>query len=125
MLTKEQFFTQYRIVTTHPVTMPDGGVVHVRELSGHDRTQFEIAISKAENLASVRERLVVLCACDEGGKRLFEDSDTTSVGLLPVSVIEPIFAKARDVNGLNAAPPEDTRKNSETTPRDILPFASV
>lgn len=110
-----QIFTP-AVPRVYPVELPGGHTVFVREFSAHERTQFELSISdKHGGIASCRERLVVLCACDEKGERLFDDKDVSTVGRALASGIDPIVNKAREVNGLDVKPREEVVKNSETS----------
>lgn len=118
MLTRKEFLDLFKpdAPPVHEVAVGED-IVYVREMSAHERSQFDLTLSKG--LDSMRERLVVLCACDFLGTRLFTDADTTAIGQMPFSLVEPIFAKAREVNGFVDTPTEETRKNSESNTIDV------
>jgi hypothetical protein len=92
------------------------GAVYVRMLTAAEKDRFEAASvryvdGKAEAcLENVRARLVGLCACNEGGGRLFTDDDVDSLGDLPASLIDPIFEAAQKVNGMGRSR-EEAAKN--------------
>lgn len=93
----------------------------VREMTAHERSEFDLELDTKKfpkALSTIRERLVVLCQCDEEGNRIWAKEDLGEVGELPMSVLDPIFEKIREVNGLKVTPVETIRKNSETTPGD-------
>ncbi len=116
---KSDFFAAYRkAAKVLPVDLPGGRRVHVRELSAKDKSQLEydFYVKKDGALLSIRERLVVLCACDEHGERMFDDADVKAVAELPASVLDPIVEAARKLNGFDLASPEDARKNSASGP---------
>lgn len=111
--TKDLLFAKFATgPVIHEVALPDGDTGFVRVMSAHERTQFDISIDKKQGgVDRVRELLVTLCACDDLGNRIFDDTDVTKVGLMPVTVTEPYFEKARVVNGMVTVSAEDTKKN--------------
>lgn len=120
---KQDFFRLFQPVgpVVHSVDLPGGEAVFIRQLSAHETTQYELAISdkKTKGQEATRERLVVMCACDADGKRLFEDSDISTVGQLPPHVLDPIVKKAREIHWPDAKPIEDVRKNSDSSTSDV------
>jgi len=125
----QEFFDALKASTaiTAPVELPDGRKTFVRKLSAHERTQYDVWISDKDTGAvySTREAMVCLCACDENGKRLFEDKDITRLGQLDFDAIEPIFTAAFRLNGFMPTSPEDIKKNSEAAPTGGLPSISA
>lgn len=117
MLTKTMLLDQFRAAgpKIHEVETP-GGKVFLRELSAHQRSAYEKAITDKGSLDSCRERLFVLSVCDEAGSKLFDEKDLKTIGDLDGSLVEPVFRKALEINGLVAKPAEEIRKNSEPTP---------
>lgn len=96
----------------HEVALPNGDIGYVREMSAHERTQFEYTLDeKRGGTQRVREVLVVMCACDDLGSRLFTDDDVALVGSLPSGFVEPYFLRACEVNGMTAVSPEEVKKN--------------
>lgn len=121
-LTKEQFFSEHEKTRpdVHEVDLPGGKKVWVRSISAREKTLYEQACNdkKKGGMASMRERLVILCACDENGNPLFQQADMARVGNLPVTTLEPIFDKAYEINGFKSKLIEEIRKNSESAPTD-------
>ncbi len=95
------------------VEVPEwGGAVFVRTMSGAERDAFELATAPPlGTFANLRARLVALCACDEGGARLFEDADAARLGELDARALDRVFAAARRLNALGADDYEQIKKN--------------
>jgi hypothetical protein len=82
-----------------PVAVPEWGLtVWVRSMSGADREAFDEQVVKDPH--KVWLRLVVLCACDETGARLFPDSDTDAVKDKSAVALERIAKAASIASGL-------------------------
>ena len=112
---RDEFLTKFRNDRKiEPVELPDGSIIHVRELPSRFKTALEFDIHKDADgvLRSLRERLVVLCACSPDGAPLFDDKDTAAISEMPPRILDPIVNAARKLNGFGeAASPEETRKN--------------
>ncbi len=120
-LDKAAFFALYKPAkpVVHRVDMPDGNAVYVREMGAHERTVFDLSMSTLKDPKAnhvMRERLVVQCACNEDGVELFNEVDVQTVGMLPQSVVEPIFQKAWEINDLGPVDLDKLKKSSEKTP---------
>lgn len=101
------------------VELEGGEVVYVRRLKTAERDRFEHETRKESKtgLLNVRGRLVALTACDEKGKRLFEDDDALELGRHPDSVmIDAIAEAALRHNGMGEREVRDAEKNSGGTP---------
>lgn len=93
---------------TEDVDVPEwGGSVRLRMLTGGERDKFEADSMKTNkkgnpemNLVNMRARLVALCAVDEGGKRMFGDSEVTKLGAKAATAINRLFDAARKLNGM-------------------------
>lgn len=115
---KQQFFALKPSTPTVYLVPIGTETAYVREMSAHERTQFDLSNDSAKNptaMQSLRERLVILATCDEAGKPLFDETDLAAVGSMPVSLVEPIFEKIREVNGFVTKAVTDIAKNSEKT----------
>ena len=96
------------------VTLPDGGRCHVRVMSGTDLDSWQ-----GENLKVIdgevkaggnqRSRLVVRCACNAEGVRLFRDEEAENVGGFPGPVLDAIYQAARKLNQLDGNPEQDAK----------------
>lgn len=93
---------------TEDIEVPEwGGAVRLRTLTGGERDKFEadsMTMNKKGtpqmNLVNMRARLVALCAVDEGGKRMFSDSEVTRLGSKSALAINRLFDAARKLNGM-------------------------
>jgi hypothetical protein len=109
-----------RPLRVESVSLPDGRMVHVRELTAKERDEFEAAVTATRgrrvevNLTNVRARLVVATICDETGKRILADSDVAMVGDMPAAVIDPIYAAAARLSGLSGRDEDDLAGKSES-----------
>jgi hypothetical protein len=95
-------------MVTEEVPVPEwGGSVLLRTISGTQRDSFEdkSMIQKGEsrklNLINFRARLLALCIVDDSGRRLFSDGEITLLGQKNAAVLERLFDKARDMNGMS------------------------
>lgn len=92
---------------SRPVDVPEwGGTVHVREMSGAERDEYEYGLSKSQEAGAVmrnfRARLLVHCLYDEQGNRLFQPDDADALGEQEGTVIKRLFEVAAPLNGLSA-----------------------
>lgn len=92
---------------TIDVEVPEwGGSVRLRTLTGGERDKFESdsidqrGKNNKMNLVNLRARLVSLCAVDEGGKRMFGDSEVTKLGAKSAAVLDRLFQAAQELNGM-------------------------
>jgi hypothetical protein len=101
------------------VELEGGEVVYVRRLKVAERDRFEHETRKESKTGflNVRGRLVALTACDENGKRIFEDVDALELGRHPDSVmIDTIAEAAIRHNGMGEREIKGAEKNSDGTP---------
>ena len=60
------------------ITLPDGNKIHVRRIGLDEKDRWEDASRDAKTNrynADWRAKFLVMCICDEEGKRLFDDND--------------------------------------------------
>lgn len=101
------------------VDLEDGSTVYVRRLKVAERDRFEHETRKETKTGflNVRGRLVALTACDENGKRIFEDVDSLELGRHPDSVmIDTIAEAAIRHNGMGEREVRSAEKNSDGAP---------
>ena len=94
-----------------PEWTPEGAsepsVVRLRTLTSGERDKFESdsMIQKGANtrmnLVNMRARLIVLCAVDEGGHRIFRNEDVTALGAKSSLALDRLFNEARKLNGMS------------------------
>lgn len=87
-----------------------GGTVLIRSLTGTERDQFEADTLTQRgkiqilNLRNVRARLVSLCIISDrvenGGKRVFSDSDVLALGDKSAAALDRVFTEAMKLSGL-------------------------
>lgn len=88
------------------VKVPEwGGEVHVKIMDGQSRDRWELMTAKAlekpgANGVNVRASLVVACACDEKGKRLFTDNQVALLGKKSATALDRIYDVAKRINRL-------------------------
>jgi len=88
-------------------------------MTAAERDQFENTLFKGsgknrtENVANLRSRLVVLCAVNESGDRIFSDDDAEALGRKNAAAVDIVFSVAQKLNGLSENDVDDLVKNSE------------
>jgi len=107
------------------VSLPElgeGVCVIVTGMTAKERSQFDqqFVSRKGEamksRIAEGRERIVVACCRDEGGKRIFTADDVAQLGKQSSAIIERIVIVAQRLSGMTKDELEDAVKNSEETP---------
>ena len=87
------------------------GHVYVRVLRGFEMDAYEASLvdlkTGERNMANFRAKLVVRCACDASGKRLFTSEQVDKLGESPGRLVERIW-KAADA--LNSSSPESQKR---------------
>lgn len=93
------------------VEVPEwGGSLYIRMLTASERDKFEascVGTGKKQNLTNIRARLVVLCACDEAGERLFTDGDAEALGRKSAAAVDKVFGACSKLNGFSSQDIED------------------
>jgi hypothetical protein len=114
---------------TRQVPVPewgDGAVVYVRTISSADRIKFEMSLQhdneriREKRREQVKEKLIVLCACDADGSPLFQESDINWLRGKSARPIERIFEAARVLNGIGEDDVEQLVGNSQEVQSDDL-----
>lgn len=96
-----------------------GGTINVRGMSGHERDQFEQSLIQQRgkdqrvNMKNARAKIVVLCAVDEDGNRIFTDTDISALGRKSAKALDRIFTVAQDLSGIKEDDLDELTKNSE------------
>lgn len=113
-LTKDQIFA-FDDMTTVDVDVPEWTapgspmtVVRLKTLTGGERDKFESdSIDQRKgsgntkmNLINLRARLVALTAVDEGGRKLFGDSDVIRLSAKSAIAVNRLFEAAQKLNGM-------------------------
>jgi hypothetical protein len=97
-----------------------GGSVIVRALSGKERDAYEAScmverpaiaadgkrvrgqMEMHRSLLNIRAKLVVRALVDEGGNRLFKDTDAAALGEKSGAALDQLFDVAAELSGLTA-----------------------
>ena len=107
------FLTRDTVLTAQDVAYVDvecpewGGTVRLRSITGTQRDAFEASLvqqrgnQQRPNMRNVRAKLVVLCAVDETGGRLFGDEDLAALGRKNSKPIDRLFTEAQKLCGLS------------------------
>ncbi len=118
MLTREQILGASDL-NTERVDVPEwGGAVFVRPMTAAERDEYEQSMvasrgaDEKANLRNVRARLVVVCATDEAGKRIFSETDVEALGAKSARAVNRVFQAASRLNALTTSDVEDLAKNS-------------
>lgn len=108
LLDRNAFMT-FTDLPSEDVRIPEMGKeawVRVRGLTGKERDKYEMSITvgkgtnKEINARNARAKLVVMCAIDDAGNRLFTDDDVAWLGDKSAQALERIFDVARRLSGL-------------------------
>lgn len=82
------------------VEMPEwGGTVWVRALGGSEFLAYAEAVEEMEDGVEIMARLVVLSACDEDGKRLFDEADIPALKQKSLRAVKRLAEKAKELSG--------------------------
>lgn len=91
---------------------PDAWKLKLRGMTGRERDMFEASMaprgnSRKPNMDNFRARLVVQCAVDENGDRLFNTGDVKMLGNKSAKALSRVFDKCQEMNGLSDADVEE------------------
>lgn len=117
MLTKEQIRT-VNDRRSIDVEVPEwGGMVRLRSMDAADRIAYEAFRSAhAEAVEECAAFLLIRCAVDETGARLFADEDVAWLKDKHRAVLVDLVNRASKLNVLDRADVEETRKNFSSGP---------
>ncbi len=94
-LTREAILAAEDLGLTEVPVKEWGGSVWVRPLTALERTELE-----QRHEEDMRVKLVVLCSCDEKGKRIFSSADVELLGSKSWTAVQRVFEAALDLNGM-------------------------
>lgn len=107
------------------VPVPEwGGTVRIRGLSGAERDQYEAWIISGKgknrdvNLRQSRAKLVMMCAVDADGRRLFDEADIIRLGAKSALAMQRVFDKAAALSGLDEDALEKIQDDLGNAPSD-------
>lgn len=91
---------------------PESWIMKLKGMTGAQRDHFEASMaprgnSKKPNMENFRARLIVQCAVDEEGNRLFNTGDIKMLGAKSAKAISRVFDKCQEMNGLSDSDVEE------------------
>lgn len=84
-----------------------GGTVRIASISGAQRDAFEASIREGKgkdadvNLRNLRAKLIVLCAVDENGRKLFTTADLGALGKKNAKPLDRLFDACKRIAGMS------------------------
>lgn len=78
-----------------------GGAILVRGMTGGERAEFEEQVSKNLSMKHLKVDLILKCAVDEKGKRIFENKHKQMLLDKSSTAIEKVFDKIFELSGLS------------------------
>jgi hypothetical protein len=127
-LTREQIL-QADDLKREKVPVPEwSGDIYVRELTGIEALEFDAWMAENKDNKKAlglgwHPLMVMLCACDESGERLFSRDDFDSLKGKNKEVIARIAEKAISLNRMGADDIEDEVKNSQSKHSSVSAIA--
>ena len=122
MATREEILA-FQDVTIEKVHVAVWNIdMHVRSLSAAGKARWEqdafvddakagVKVSR-ERMATARERLVELAACNEDGSRIFQDGDAKRIGQKNGEAISVLYDAAAKLSGITKKDLDEIEKNS-------------
>jgi hypothetical protein len=100
------------------VPVPEwGGTIRMRGMTAADRDEFELAMMDLKpGRVQVRSTVVMLCAIDDKGRRLFQREDVEALGAKSFAVMNRLHQVAIRLSGLGPGAVNRAEKNFESDP---------
>lgn len=100
---------------------PEQWVLKLKGMTGFERDRFEASLAprgggKRPNMENFRARLIVQCAVDEDGNRLFNTGDIKMLGAKSAKAVSRVFDKCQEMNGLSDSDVDDLTENFSDAP---------
>jgi hypothetical protein len=90
------------------VEVPEwGGQVRIRSITGAQRDAFEASLREGKgknadvNLRNMRAKLIILCAVDEAGRKLFTTEDLRKLGSKNARPLDRLFDACTEMIGMS------------------------
>lgn len=110
-----------RDLKTEDVDVPQwGGFVTIKALTSAERDDFESSLRIKKNgkndvsTANMRAKLVVMCAVDEYGHRIWSDTDAGWLGEKSSAVLSKLYDVATRLSGISEEDAKELEKNSKS-----------
>lgn len=102
---------------------PESWVLKLKGMTGRERDRFEASMapkgnSKKPNMENFRARLIVQCAVDEEGQKLFNSGDIGWLGEKSAKSLSRIFDKCQELNGLSDSDVEELTEDFGDAPNE-------
>lgn len=102
---------------------PESWILKLKGMTGTQRDHFEATLaprgnSRKPNMENFRARLVIQCAVDEEGNRLFNAGDLKMLGGKSAKALSRVFDKCQEMNGLSDADVEELVEDFDDTPSE-------
>jgi hypothetical protein len=120
-LTRDQILNADDLKYEEMDTPEWGGVVRLKVMTGIERDDFEQSVFDMKgkdtkvNLKNFRAKLLVKVIVDEAGKRVFEEADIERLALKNSKVLDRLFNKAQEINGIGQKEVAELTGNSEAS----------
>jgi len=120
-LTRDQILNADDLKYEEMDTPEWGGVVRLKVMTGIERDDFEQSVFDMKgkdtkvNLKNFRAKLLVKVIVDEAGKRVFEEADIERLSLKNSKVLDKLFNKAQEINGIGQKEVTELTGNSEAS----------
>lgn len=108
---------------TEDVDLPQWkGFVTIKALTSAERDAFEASLRIERNgkqkvdTANMRAKLVVMCAVDEYGHRIWSDTDAGWLGEKSSAVVSKLYDVATRLSGISEEDAKELEKNSKADP---------
>lgn len=83
-----------------------------------DKSMIQKGDSRKLNLINFRARLLSLCMVDANGQRLYSDVEVPLLGQRNAKVLERLFDKAREMNGMSEKDVEELTEGFGDVPNE-------
>lgn len=113
-MNKAAFFAAIPPLRREKVTLPNGEVFYVRQLTVGERDRIEIAMD-GKPLAGIRAQMAIATVVDEAGSPVFDEGDYDAIMALPARHLEPVFEAIQRLNAITDADVEALAGESEAS----------
>jgi len=125
LLTRENLLRKEKLKTVE-IDLGDNQIVYVRQMTGHEREQFENLLVKKirkggkvvdyqQSMEDFRAKLVVNCLCDDKGVNILQPGDYATLSQnMSAKRLTKIADAAGKLNGITEEDKEELVKNSDS-----------
>lgn len=101
---------------------PERWILKLKGLNGQDRDRFEASINQTrggkqkQNYENFRARLIVMCAVDPDGNRIFSRADINRLGAKSAKALDRVFTECNKLNGFSEEDVADMTEGFDSGP---------